>query len=360
MAHISAILLITIFFIMSENYGVNVDVNSIVEQNASEEVQEFKKVSFDPANYLQTKLGNESEKTLKIRLLPFSSQGGGSPFFKIHQHSVKDKEGHYHNYICPVKNNMGEKCPFCETAAEARRKMNETDDPMLKKQLNEIAFRNQPREGWVVRCIERGHEAEGVKFWKFNSSKKRTGNYDTMYNLFKQRMDGSPQKNYNIFDLNNGRDLIITIKKTTDGKTATQIVDDGFNTPLSNDAAQGLKWVHDEKTWTDVYSVKSYDFLSIALTGGIPIYDKAQQKFVDKYDAQAEQEKVKKEAFVQNYTENKVNYGEMPSYTNQASNTDYEEASLFGAVSNPQAAPTFPPTQQQQQQVDCKIEDLPF
>ena len=34
--------------------------------------------------------------------------------------------------------------------------------------------------------------------------------------------------------------------------------------------------------WTDVYKVKPYDYLSIILKGGVPVYNKELQKFVDR------------------------------------------------------------------------------
>lgn len=37
---------------------------------------------------------------------------------------------------------------------------------------SDLEFQTRKSESWIVRCIERGKEDEGVKFWKFNVSKK--------------------------------------------------------------------------------------------------------------------------------------------------------------------------------------------
>ncbi len=42
------------------------------------------------------------------------------------------------------------------------------------------------------------------------------------------------------------------------------------------------EWLSDSRTWEDVYSVKSYEYLEIIVKGGIPVWDKDEKKFVDK------------------------------------------------------------------------------
>jgi hypothetical protein len=45
--------------------------------------------------------------------------------------------------------------------------------------------------------------------------------------------------------------------------------------------------VADNRTWEDVYSLKSYDYLEIIVKGGVPVWDKDLKKFVDKNAAQS-------------------------------------------------------------------------
>ena len=61
-----------------------------------------------------------------------------------------------------------------------------------------------------------------------------------------------------------------------------------------------MKWINDEKKWYDVYTVKSYDYMSIIAMGGIPVYDKELGKYVDKEEMikakeEAEQKRIENE-----------------------------------------------------------------
>ena len=155
---------------------------------------------------------------------------------------------------------------------------------------------------WILRCIERDHEADCFKFWLFNSSKKKDGIYDKIMNLSQIRSNAAAKKGntYSIFDLNNGLDLIVTLTRTADNKTAIQIVDEGIPSPLTDNMELGMKWINDKKKWYDVYTVKSYDYMSIIAMGGIPVYDKELGKYVDKEEMikakeEAEQKRIENE-----------------------------------------------------------------
>ncbi len=190
-------------------------------------------------------------------------------------------------FPCPTHNKLGDNCPFCNLSAEARKLRFEIKDETESKKYGDIEFANKAREFWIVRCIERGHEEDGVKFWLFSSSKKKDGVYDKIMNLFETRRNSNLKRgiDYSIFDLYNGQDLVITLSRTSDGKTSVQVVDEGVQSPLSDNEEQVMKWVKDEKKWTDVYTVKSQEYMEIIAGGGIPVYDKIQQKFIDKRDA---------------------------------------------------------------------------
>jgi hypothetical protein len=210
-------------------------------------------------------------------------------------------------FVCPTHNKkdgavMGEKCPFCETSAKARELKSKSLDEPTKKKYGDVEFLNRVKEMWIVRCIERDHEEDGVKFWLFNSSKKKDGVYDKIYNLAKIRSEAAAKKGntYRIFDLNNGLDLIITLTRTSDNKTAIQIIDAGVPSPLSDDFELGEKWIHDNKQWDEVYTVKPYEYMEIIAMGGVPMFDKNQNKYVDK----EELDKLKEEAEQQRIEEN--------------------------------------------------------
>lgn len=287
---------------------VDIDPQAIIEQYEHEQIvpQRKTKTQYDVKNYLNARLApNEETKTLTIRLLPFSPDGG-TCFHKVTMHTVKVNKGvspsGWKTYICPPSNKddeghtMGEKCPFCELHKEARDLRFSTSDESMKKKYEDIEYINKPREMWIVRCIERGHEEDGVKFWLFNSSRKKDGVYDKMINLYKQRAESAAKKGKtsNIFGLYNGSDLLVTLNKTSDGKTSIQIVDD-IPSPLSEDEAQMEAWVKDEKKWYDVYTVKSYEHMSIVARGGVPVYDKEKGCYVDKSEAEEEKNEAERQ-----------------------------------------------------------------
>ena len=304
----------------NKNFSVNIDAEAVKTQYEQEQ-KTFtpKKTQFNEKNYLQARLSDkETSKTLTIRLLPFSPEGG-SPFKKVFMHTVKvNKEvapNGWKTFVCPTHNKkdgevMGDGCPFCETSAKAKELKSKALDENTKKRYGDIEFLNKVKEMWIVRCIERDHEEDGVKFWLFNSSKKKDGVYDKIMNLAKIRAEAAARKgnNYSIFDLNNGLDLIVTLTKTADNKTSIQIVDDGFPSPLTDDFDLGMKWIQDDKNWYDVYTVKSYDYMAIIAQGGIPVFNKELNKYVDKEEMNKIKEEAEKKRIEEELTEETKDY----------------------------------------------------
>ena len=304
-------------------FSINVDADAVMAQyEAEQKVFTPKKTQFNEKNYLQARLSDkETTKTLVIRLLPFSPQEK-TPFKKVFMHTVKvNKEvapNGWKTFVCPTHNKkdgevMGDSCPFCETSAKARELKSNSLDESTKKRYGDIEFLNRVKEMWIVRCIERGHEEDGVKFWLFNSSKKKDGVYDKIMNLAKIRSEAAARKGnkYSIFDVNNGLDLIVTLTKTADGKTSVQIVDDGTPSPLTEDFDLGMSWIEDEKRWYDVYTVKSYDYMAIIASGGVPIYDKELNKYVDKEEMNKIKEEAEKQRIEEQLAEEAVDYSKI-------------------------------------------------
>ena len=261
-------------------------------ENETTTRQTNKTGNFDTRNYLDVRLEEgQTEKTLKIRLLPMDLETG-NPFVKVHTHNVKvpkevSKSG-YKSYICLSKTKgidnetYGVKCPFCELNREAYSESTKTDDPVKKDALQKISVANLSRESVIVRCIQRGKEEEGVKFWKFNiRSQDKTDPYNQIMRLYKVRKEEaeSAGQELNILDIYNGRDLNVTI---TEGNAAPAISDAGFSTPLSKDENLMQKWIYDGKKWQDVFAIKPYEYLSIVSQMRIPWYDRDLGKWVDK------------------------------------------------------------------------------
>jgi hypothetical protein len=322
-------------------FDINIDANEVMRQYAAEQQAPQKKVTFDAKNYLEARLGrDEQSKTLTIRLLPFTPQSG-TPFHKVFAHTVRvNKEvaaSGWKTFVCPTHNTeggdpLGDRCPFCETSSTARQKRFETTDELLKKKYNEIEFSNRAREMWIVRCIERGKENEGVKFWLFSHSKKKDGVYDKIMNIATQRAESAKKKgnNYSIFDLNNGMDLIITLTRTSDNKTNIQVLDEGMPSPLSTSAEEGMAWINDSKKWTDVYTVKNYDYMRIVALGGIPYYDKDKGCYIDKAELAAAREEAIQSRIAENLTQPTVDYSQVAAP--QANPTTIIDGTKIGNV----------------------------
>ncbi|MDE5888796.1 MAG: hypothetical protein K2H20_02125, partial [Bacilli bacterium] len=103
--------------------------------------------------------------------------------------------------------------------------------------------------------------------------------------------------NYNIFDLNNGRDIIITITRCINeqGKElppSVMIDTSDFESPLSQDETLVEKWVTDKKRWYNAYTPRPADYLSVIAEDEIPY--KLDEKWVAK--SSVEEEKAQTEA----------------------------------------------------------------
>lgn len=315
-----------------DNFKVNIDADAVIAQNEHENFVPVKnKTAFNPKNYLNARLGTgESTKKIRIRLLPFTPEGG-SPFQKVYIHTVRvNKEGGqgWRTFVCPKHNKKSDKCPFCETSEQAKLLRLNAVNEVEKKKFGDVEFLNRAKEAWIVRCIERDHEEDGVKFWLFNSSRKKDGVYDKIINLFNERWEEAKAagKTYNIFDLNNGKDLTISLSKDSNNKTVTQITDASFMTPLSENYELAKSWIEDGKKWDEVYTVKSYDYMSIVVQGGIPVFDKEQNKYVDKAELDERKEVARETELRENITEQKKDFTKFVE-DNLGDNSEEEEKS---------------------------------
>lgn len=274
---------------MGNNVLPNINLDSIVLEDEKQE-QTPRKSTFDVKNYLNVKLKDgEEEKTLTIRLLPMNLENG-SPFEKIFVHTVKvpkemvkPGDSDYKSFICLSKNanidheKFGHKCPFCEMNKAAYQQSTKETDPLKKQSLQKISLDNKAIPAVVVRCIERGHEEDGVKFWKFNIREKdKKDPYNQIVRLANMR---KKSKGDNILDIYDGKDLNVTIM--SEGTSAPTIIDDE-RCPLSENEDKMREWIYDEKKWQDVFTCKNYDYLSLISQMKVPWFDKTIGKWVDK------------------------------------------------------------------------------
>ena len=161
----------------------------------------------------------------------------------------------------------------------------ETDEAK-KKELQKLSCSYKSIEACIVRCIERGKEHEGVKFWKFNLRDDKADAYNQIMDLYKYRKNKSLEKGdepENIFDLYKGRDLIITIKSTKDSNSSVVTIkyDDDI-TPVTDDKELLKSWIYDKKTWQEVFPPKNYDYITLVTENKYPWFDREKGKWVDR------------------------------------------------------------------------------
>jgi hypothetical protein len=240
---------------------------AMLEQYEANNKPKYEKKSekvYDLKNYFNTyiKEGVKSaEKT--IRILPTSD--GSSPFVEMYAHKIK-VDGEWKTFAC-LKHEKEEACPFCE-AREALLATGKESDKELAKAYN-------ARLMYVVKVIDRDHPEEGVKFWRFNHDYRKEGILDKIQTVLRaiKKDITSPE---------NGRDIVISINRNQNGVPVVSGVATLDPSPLSEDAEQAAAWLADDRTWEDVYSVRTYDYLEIIVKGGVPVWDKEAKCFVDK------------------------------------------------------------------------------
>ena len=228
--------------------------------------------TYDLKNYFTTFL-KEKEKsaTRRIRILP--TKDGSSPFVEIHGHKIQ-VDGEWKTFVC-LKHEKGEDCPFCE----AREALISTG----KESDKELAKKYSAKKMYVVKVIDRDNEADGPKFWRFNHDYRKTGTLDKIYGVLQA-------VNKDITDPTTGRDLLVMIARDQNNRPVVQSISHVDPSPLSEDADLAKEWLSDERTWEDVYSIKSYEYLEIIVKGGVPTWDKDAKKWIDKASITASEE----------------------------------------------------------------------
>jgi len=218
---------------------------------------------FDLKNYFTTYLPKGTVSLTKtIRILPTAD--GSSPFVEMYAHKIKI-DGESKTFPC-LKYTKNEPCPFCEAREALLATGSETDKELAKTYNTRLMY--------IVKVIDRDDEEHGVKFWRFNHNYKKEGNLDKI-----QAVIRAIKKDITNPEI--GRDLSLTINKNDD-ITVVSGVASLDPSPLSEDPKQAAEWMADDRTWRSVYAEKNYDYLLIVVKGGVPVWDKTANCFVDK------------------------------------------------------------------------------
>lgn len=247
----------------NQNSALDAMLAQYEKNNAPRAVKTEAKV-YDLKNYFNTYIPEGVKSATKqIRILPTAD--GSTPFVEVHAHKVL-VDGEWKTFAC-LKHEKGEACPFCE-AREALLATGKESDKELAKKYN-------ARKMYVVKVIDRDHEDEGVKFWRFNHDYRKEGIYDKIIGVL-----NAIKKD--VTNAETGRDLLLTINRNQNNVPVVSAVASLDPSALSEDQELKELWLSDTRTWEDVYSVRTYDYLEIIVRGGIPVWDKEEKKFVDK------------------------------------------------------------------------------
>lgn len=204
----------------------------------------------------------------RIRLLP--PKDDGTPFVESRFHELQ-VDGNWVKLYDPAFE--GKRSPLNEVYDELKAS---TDPEDVK-----LASNYYSRKFYIVKLIDRDKEQDGVKFWRFKHNTKGEGVFDKIQPIFKNKGD--------ITDPEKGRDLILTLTLTKSGKNkeytvVSSVIPDDVS-PLHEDQNIVNEWVNDPLTWTDVYSKKPEEYLTIVAEGKVPKWNMEEKKWVSSEDA---------------------------------------------------------------------------
>jgi hypothetical protein len=239
---------------MTEN--VNQNENDLFDDGGASRpvVAQSPKKVFDVRNYLNTRLADDEQKrTIYIRIVLTEDIDGKKKFaIPVNIHSLKLSlnqnrqnkvaRGGYKSFIClndrHISKDFGKDgCPLCQKKNEIFDEANQVTDANEKKAICKQAFGYDTKTSYIVRCIERGKEDEGIKFWRCNKHDDGSGPFDVIKELWLTYNAAG----INIFDYKSGFDLITTLTKapkkndSSTEKTAIKIMTDVMSKPLGTD-----------------------------------------------------------------------------------------------------------------------------
>jgi hypothetical protein len=195
--------------------------------------------------------------TRRVRILPTSD--GSSPFKEAWYHEIQ-VGGKWQKFYDPGKND-NERSPLNEVYEELMSTGKDSD--------KELAKQYKSRKFYIVKVIDRDHEEDGVKFWRFKHNYKNEGILDKVIPIWRNKGD--------ITDPEKGRDLIIELgkQKTPKGAVYTTVSTIMYEDPtaIHQDKATMDEWLKDELGWQDVYSKKPVEYLEAIARGETPRWD---------------------------------------------------------------------------------------
>lgn len=211
-----------------------------------------------------------TDQERKIRILP--TKDGSSPFVEVYFHEVQ-VDGKWVKLYDPKQE--GKRSPLNEVKESLEATGIDAD--------KELAKNYRSRKFYIVKVIDREHEQDGPKFWRFKHNSKGEGILDKIFPIFKNRGD--------ITDITKGRDITLSLSltKSGTGKEYTQIssILPEDPSPLSTDEELLNKWLADTLMWSDVYSKKPEEYLEMVANGETPKWDSTTNKWISAAQAES-------------------------------------------------------------------------
>lgn len=211
-----------------------------------------------------------TEQERRIRILPVKD--GSTPFVEIYFHEVQ-VDGKWIKLYDPKQE--GKRSP-----------LNEVHDSLLTTGVEsdkELAKSYRARKFFIVKVIDRDHEQDGPKFWRFKFNSKQEGIYDKIWPIFRNKGD--------ITDPNKGRDLVLSLSLSKSGTgreyTAVSSIIPEDPSPLSTNEETAKKWIEDTLVWSDVYSKKPEEYLEMVANGETPKWDDSSKKWISASQSEA-------------------------------------------------------------------------
>ena len=207
----------------------------------------------------------ETTKQIKIRLLP------AKPGQKL------AAEVYFHDILVD-----GKKVKLYDPRQDGKPSpLNDVYDGLMltgKEEDKKLASEYKARKFYILKVIDRDHEEDGVKFWRFKHAAKGDGIMDKIIPIIRSKGD--------ITDVKNGRDLTLTLVLSTapNGKKYTSIssIIPEDKEPLTTNEDWFKEWTEDTSTWENVYGKKPIEYLEMVASGEVPMWDKVTSKWVSK------------------------------------------------------------------------------
>jgi len=201
----------------------------------------------------------------RIRILP--TKDGTTPFKEVYYHEI-EVDGKWLKLWDPKNENK--RSPLNELKEKLEKSPTESE--------RDLAKNYRSRKYYIVKVIDRDHEQDGPKFWRFKNNAKQDGVFDKIVPIIRSKG--------NIFDPHKGRDLIISLNltKSNNGREYTSVssIIQDDPSPLHADEQTAMAWLNDTVEWDQVFAKKGEDYLDLIVEGKTPMWDKATSKWVEK------------------------------------------------------------------------------